>query len=352
MRDLPWLLAGGAAVAYFWSRSRQPRVLPVTGPLIPTGAPVPISEPPVGKLPGRWVWPVPMWNGRKPDISSGWGSPRDGGKRLHKGADIMYHRVPGDPFPIGPNGSKGYVMPDDMVAVAAADGKVWSTALTSRGNAVVIDHGQPSGLTTFYQHLSSLLVTPTQRGASGQRVTAGQPIGIIGESPRDPHDPKHLHFEIRRGVTPMDPKPIMCGKWEFIPDPRTARNSGLAYRSLGAAGEHYPNWVRALDGKSGVYVIREHRSNGDPEVVYVGSSRGRLYDTLTRHFQSWRRYKGFWRGQYAEGHDPGLTYDRRRVDVAVRLTSPGDALDEEARLIERLRPRDNVLMQPTDDVPF
>jgi Uri superfamily endonuclease len=41
--------------------------------------------------------------------------------------------------------------------------------------------------------------------------------------------------------------------------------------------------VRDLKGKSGVYVIRE---NG--ETVYVGSSVGRLYETLTRHFQTVR----------------------------------------------------------------
>ena len=58
-------------------------------------------------------------------------------------------------------------------------------------------------------------------------------------------------------------------------------------------------------------MIRETETR---EIVYVGSSAGTLYDTLTRHFQTWRRYKGFWRGQYAEGHDPGLTYDRARVD--------------------------------------
>ena len=56
-------------------------------------------------------------------------------------------------------------------------------------------------------------------------------------------------------------------------------------------------------------------------------------------------------GQYAEGHDPGLTYDRARVDVAVRVTSSAESIDEEARLIGRLRPRDNVIGQP-DDVPF
>ena len=70
------------------------------------------------------------------------------------------------------------------------------------------------------------------------------------------------------------------------------------------------------------------------------------------HFH-WRRYKGFWRGQYAEGHDPGLTYDRASVEVAVRITSPSDAIDEEARLIRRLRPRDNLVGQPElEEAPF
>ena len=41
---------------------------------------------------------------------------------------------------------------------------------------------------------------------------------------------------------------------------------------------------RDLDGKSGVYVIRE-----GSEIVYVGESHtNRLYDTLTRHFQQVR----------------------------------------------------------------
>lgn len=69
------------------------------------------------------------------------------------------------------------------------------------------------------------------------------------------------------------------------------------------------------------------------------------------HFH-WRRWKGWWRGQYGEGHDPGLTYDRDRVEVAVRVTSATKALDEEARLIRRLRPRDNLLGQPEAPIPF
>ena len=107
--------------------------------------------------------------------------------------------------------------------------------------------------------------------------------------------------------------------------------------------------MRDLKGESGVYIIRERTSR---EIVYVGSSVGRLYDTLTRHFQIWRRWKGFWRGQYGEGHDPGLTYQRDSVEVAVRITRASNALDEESRLIQRLRPRDNLIGQPVEDVPF
>src|SRR5690349_3037719 len=71
------------------------------------------------------------------------------------------------------------------------------------------------------------------------------------------------------------------------------------------------------------------------------------------HFH-WRRFKGFWRGQYGEGHDPGLTYDRDRVEVAVRVTSSSKALDEEYRLIRLLKPRDNLVGQVADEdrVPF
>jgi hypothetical protein len=130
------------------------------------------------------------------------------------------------------------------------------------------------------------------------------------------------------------------------------RNAGLVYRPVGSPRERYPEWVRELDGKSGVYVIRDLQSH---ETLYVGSSSTRLYDTLTRHLQQWRRYKSFWKNQYQydEGHDPGLTYDRARVEVAVRLTSPADSLDEETRMIRRLKPRDNILGQPElEDAPF
>lgn len=148
---------------------------------------------------------------------------------------------------------------------------------------------------------------------------------------------------LRIGSTSSDPKAASAPE---------LRNAGLTYRPIGETGTPYPAWVRALKGKSGVYIIRESKHDGSSEIVYVGESHtARLYQTLTRHFQSWRRSKKFWTGQYGgQGHDPGLTYPRNRVTVAVRVLPPQRALAEEARLIARLRPRDNLLGQPTDDV--
>ncbi|HEY5934512.1 MAG TPA: peptidoglycan DD-metalloendopeptidase family protein [Kofleriaceae bacterium] len=349
------LLLGGGALAYLWSRGsdRAHRGPACAQPPQSKSTPSNLTLP---TLPGRWVWPVAMWGTRRPVISDGVGSPRPGGP--HRGVDIMFARAKADPFKPGtPNGSKLFVMPDNIPVLAAGDGTVWSAGPTSRGFAVVIDHGQPSGVATFYIHLEKLFVTPTSRARAGQRVRAGEPLGIVGFSPRDGEKLKHLHFEIWRGgyKDAIDPAPFMRA-WSALADPRqsAARNASLVYRPVGETGERYPDWVRDLKGKSGVYVIREVRNDGEAEVVYVGqSSAGKLYETLTRHLQAWRRWKGFWRGQYGEGHDPGLTYDRERVEVAVRITSPSDALDEELRLIRRLKPRDNVIGQPElDEAPF
>jgi hypothetical protein len=53
-------------------------------------------------------------------------------------------------------------------------------------------------------------------------------------------------------------------------------------------------------------------------------------------------------------YNPGLTYNRSSVEVAVRITSPITSLDEEMRLIARLKPRDNLIGQsePIEEVPF
>lgn len=260
------LIAGGALAAYLWTgRRRSPRPA----------------------LAGRWVWPVPTWQGRRPVVSSGFNSPRPGLPR-HGGVDIMFPRFPNDSFAPGtPNGSKHHVMPDGVLVLAASDGVIWSAMPTPRGHAVVIDHG-PRKAATFYAHLEKLLVPQATPGHGGQRVRAGEPIGTIGFSPLDSERLRHLHFELWLGGPSdrIDPEAIMR-TWPVLDEP-ARRNAALVFRPVGASGDPYPDWVRDLDGKSGVYVIRERRGES-AEIVYVGESHtDRLYDTLTRHFQTVR----------------------------------------------------------------
>ncbi len=267
--------------------------------------------------------------------------------------NIMYERSSRsfDPSAFLPGtleGTQRHFMPDDIPALAASDGVVRMTRWTPQGFGIVIGHA--NGWATHYAHLERLSVTPDQV------VAAGQPIGFIGFDPTDARPVRHLHFELWRDGSrrwAVDPAPYLAA-WRCLAlvnwtPPREIRNAGLVYRPVGQRGEPYPLWLRRLKGQSGVYVIRQ---GGRP--VYIGESHtGRLYETLTRHFQTWRRRKQFWKGGYAEGHDPGLTYDRDSVEVAVRVTSANDAIEEEARLIERLRPRDNLLGQSeADEVPF
>lgn len=127
-------------------------------------------------------------------------------------------------------------------------------------------------------------------------------------------------------------------------------SSQITYHPIGKDGEPWPEWLVALKKQCGVYVIRDRRTH---HALYVGSSKARLYDTVTRHFQRWKRKKNWWKGLHGAHHDPGMTYDRSDCEVGIKITSCGEHLEEEGRLIQRLRPRDNITQDPAgEDVPF
>ena len=79
---------------------------------------------------------------------------------------------------------------------AAAEGIVaFSGVMHGYGNVVVIDHG--GGLSTLYGHCSSRQVV------EGQSVARGQIIAHVGATGLATGP--HLHFEVRKNGTPVDP---------------------------------------------------------------------------------------------------------------------------------------------------
>ena len=215
----PWILGGGAVVAgavYYWMQRENRRpVIEHDGE--PSGARTDTSTR-ADPLPGRWIWPLGVWRGRKPEISDGYASKRrtpTGQLSGHGGVDLMYRRRKEDPWRPGtPNGTPAFVMPDHRAALAASDGVVSFAANTPRGWTVIVDHA-PRKLATYYTHLSTLLVS------AGQKVKAGAPLGVIGADPLDGQHIAHLHFEIWRGSASdrFDPQPLMLASWEYLADP-------------------------------------------------------------------------------------------------------------------------------------
>ena len=74
----------------------------------------------------------------------------------------------------------------------------------SYGNVIQIRDRTNPNVTVWYAHLS------TRDVRSGQRVTAGQAIGTSGNTGNSTGP--HLHYEIRRNGSPIDPMPVLRDK--------------------------------------------------------------------------------------------------------------------------------------------
>ena len=85
---------------------------------------------------------------------------------------------------------------------AARSGRVlWAGWKTAYGNTIIIDIG--NGMTVLYGHASKLGVR------AGQPVAAGEYIGNVGSTGWSTGP--HLHFEVRRNGTPIDPTRYLVG---------------------------------------------------------------------------------------------------------------------------------------------
>jgi murein DD-endopeptidase MepM/ murein hydrolase activator NlpD len=136
----------------------------------------------VAREPSLGVFPV---LGRT-DAAAGsfWGADRDGGARRHEGIDIF-----------APRGTP---------AIAATAGTITRTGETPLGGRVVWLADAAHGEHLYYAHLDKQLVTP------GQRVRAGDTLGLVGNTGNARTTVPHLHFGIyRSGRGAVNPFPFV-----------------------------------------------------------------------------------------------------------------------------------------------
>ncbi|HEU5254267.1 MAG TPA: peptidoglycan-binding protein [Solirubrobacterales bacterium] len=124
--------------------------------------------------------PVSFYRPVTGPIGDGFGAPRGGG-RLHQGLD----------FPV----------PEGTLVEAAGVGTTIFAGYNAGGygNLVVVQHRL--GCTTWYAHLSSIATSV------GAPVEGGTGIGYVGSTGYSTGP--HLHFEVRRYDTPIDPIPML-----------------------------------------------------------------------------------------------------------------------------------------------
>lgn len=154
---------------------RPPALQP--GPAVPTAPPAPAPAPTAGvarpsgppTIALSFQWPV------EGEIIETFG-PKQGGRR-NDGVNIAAPE--GAPFRAAAAGEVAYA----------------GNEIPGYGWLVLVRH--EGGIITAYAHARALKV------AEGDRVRAGQVLGEVGASGRV--NRPQLHFEIRRGVTPVDP---------------------------------------------------------------------------------------------------------------------------------------------------
>jgi murein DD-endopeptidase MepM/ murein hydrolase activator NlpD len=110
-------------------------------------------------------------------------------------------------FGLTTNGQKNdginIALPENTSVKAAEDGVVEyaGTELTAYGNLVQVRH--PDGYVTAYAHAKELLVK------RGDQVKRGQPIARSGQTGNV--NAPQLHFQVRKGATPLDPMNFLIG---------------------------------------------------------------------------------------------------------------------------------------------
>lgn len=188
------------------------------------------SNGPMGDFAANFKDPVPngRWSG------PGLGQSREGGRRRHQGMDIF-----------APIGTPVY---------AAADGEVVYSERRSGdgggsgfGMAVQLRHAD--GYTTKYAHLSRL------KGYSkGDRVSAGDVIGYVGDTGNAKGTSPHLHFEIWKNRTMQEPANFLSGanKSGYAADDGSGTGDNLMGMAQNATSQLWDLGTAAIEAIGGI----------------------------------------------------------------------------------------------------
>lgn len=215
-------------------------------------------------------------------IQSGFGAPRDAGRRQHHGVDIF--------------------APRHTPVLAPSRGYVRRVGERGLGGRVVWLRDEQRSLSLYFAHLQ------TQSVEEGTWVDAGDQIGTVGNSGNARTTPPHLHFGIyMRGRGPLNPDPFirqprqqptkvsapldLLGKWS-----RTAVSSAPIYATpyrrapavrradrytpikvVGRTASYYR--VSLPDGTSGFVTARDVESASQP----IGSKKLATDQALLSH---------------------------------------------------------------------
>jgi len=138
---------------------------------------------------------VPVKGVARSALRQSWGAPRDGGLRAHTGLDI--------PAPRG------------TPVLAAADGVIEKLYDSRFGGTALYERSPDRRWTYYYAHLAGYAAGLTE----GDRVSAGQLIGYVGDSGNAGRRNYHLHFGLTRQRPEqrwwqgreVDPFPVLAG---------------------------------------------------------------------------------------------------------------------------------------------
>ncbi|WP_029416520.1 M23 family metallopeptidase [Brevundimonas bacteroides] len=177
-------LAGVAVLAMAMAPAiPEPAIEPGSLPELP---PVTAVAEPAGPVTRMIMFEEPV---RGFPINSRFGMRRLGGERgarMHKGVDIA-----------APTGTAVY---------SSAEGEIVRIGRQPDGYGNFIEVRHPNGMTTLYAHLSRIDV------ASGDRVLAGERIGLVGSTGYSTGP--HLHFEVRRDGVQINPSRVVGQSFE------------------------------------------------------------------------------------------------------------------------------------------